>query len=189
MKACYWFWITFLFTMIWWFTTAEVYEPKGYSETLELLDKFKYNITTLIFVDPSEIDNSLDQEQGEPEDDNSGFFDNLISSIKSVFSSDERSIGDLIKELSKEGVLIQVNVTNPNLAPVKEMYNIQSIPYIVILKGNKILYRDIATHKAAEKVANIKRLINEENKQKDKNETKQQSSYNDGILLNKLDLP
>ena len=156
------------------YTSAEIYQPKTYAETLSLLDEFKYNITTLIFVDPSEIETNLKQKESESEDD-SGFWDTLFGSVTSLFTSNEKSIGDLIQELSSQGILVQINATSPSLKQVKDMYNIQTIPYIIILKGNKIIYREVVTQKAAEKVASIRSQINEEKEELKKSQNSTQS--------------
>mmetsp|Transcript_29017 Transcript_29017/g.33143 ORF Transcript_29017/g.33143 Transcript_29017/m.33143 type:complete len:286 (-) Transcript_29017:404-1261(-) len=149
-----------------------------------MLDNFKHNITTMIFVDPATISIQLDEEKAEDlVKSEPGFFGALFSSITNIFSTSEESVGDLIADLSKEGVLVEIDIKNPSLTKVLDMYNIQTTPFVIILKGNKVLYRDVATKKAAEKVQAIRKVVNEERSRDSEEIVEQKSDHNQVVTI------
>lgn len=149
-----------------------------------MLDNFKHNITTMIFVDPATISVQLDEENAEDlAKSEPGFFGSLFSSITYIFSTSEESVGDLIADLSKEGVLVEIDIKNPSLTKVLDMYNIQTTPFVIILKGNKVLYRDVATKKAAEKVQAIRKVVNEERSRDSEEILGQKSDHNQVVTI------
>ena len=145
------------------FSTAEILEPATYEEAMVIMDDFKHNITTLVFVDPAIVNAKLkDLEAEEEVEQSSGFFSGLLSSVAGVFSSKERSIGDLVYDLSKENFVIEIDTTNPEFDRMQDTYNVVEIPYIIIMKGNKILYRESATKNSEETIRKIIQAYNEE---------------------------
>jgi hypothetical protein len=153
------------------FSSAELFEPDNSTDASDLMERFKHNITTVIFVDPANINLNLEQENADlTEESKKGFFSNFFETVTSIFSSKDKSIGDIVHDLSKKNIVIEIDATNPEFRKLQDIYNVQTVPFIIILKGNKILYRAPITEKTDEKVASILEAYNEDlNASKKKN--------------------
>jgi len=88
-----------------------------------------------VFYDPT-AENSV---MGKPEED-SGFFGNIFQSVGNLFTSAKPTVRDVIKDLGQTGEVLKIDVTNPNLEPLMEDYNVEATPYIVVLKNDAVLY-------------------------------------------------
>ena len=168
---------------------GEMYTPLSFSEAYGLLNQFKEEIVTIIFVDSAVVGNQLGNESSDGTAENEfGFISSLYISVQKIFSSDEKTTIDIIREISKDNILIVVDVTLPDLVQTKEIYNVNSVPFIIILHGNKILYRDVASKRSADKIASIKSTIYEDHigKEKRHNSTDTQANSLNNSTDNKL---
>jgi len=120
------------------------------------MDNNKHNITTLVFVDPAIINTKLDQDEDVVnKEEKRGFFGGFFSTVTSIFSSSDRSIGDMVHDIARNNTVIEIDITDPEFHKFEDMYNVQTYPFIIVLKGNKILYRSNITRNTDEKVESI----------------------------------
>lgn len=143
-------------------TYAEVYVPRSHDEALDLMNDFKRNLTVMVFVDPEILNAKLEGQSSKDKNETSGFFASLFNSVAGIFTSKEQSVSDLIYELGQKNIVIEVNATDSKFSRLQDMYSVPSIPYIILFKGNKIMYRDVATCEAGDKIKSIITAYKEE---------------------------
>eukprot|EP00344_Euplotes_crassus_P006778 CAMPEP_0197005492 /NCGR_PEP_ID=MMETSP1380-20130617/29632_1 /TAXON_ID=5936 /ORGANISM="Euplotes crassus, Strain CT5" /LENGTH=344 /DNA_ID=CAMNT_0042424649 /DNA_START=145 /DNA_END=1179 /DNA_ORIENTATION=+ len=80
-----------------------------------------------------EIEKQADEEE-------SGFFGNIVQTVSGFFSSSRITVEDVINELGEDGEVIKIDTTNPHLTTLMQEYNVEIIPYIVVLENGMVLY-------------------------------------------------
>lgn len=151
-----------LFVLVTTFSAGQVLEPNSYEEVTEMLEDNKHSIVTLVFVDPEVLNAKLGPEGVIINEESKGFFGGIIGSVASLFTPREISISDMIYEISIDNLVIQINSTNEEFRNLEDMYNVISSPFVIILKGNKILYRESASRSSEEKIVAVIKAYNED---------------------------
>ena len=140
--------------------TATDYKPDSTASALTIINDNKRDIVTLLFYDAQTMNTKL-KDASKGGQDTPGFWGNLMGGIRDMFTTTERSVADLVNEMSKDSVLIEIDSSNPDLKSMQEIYNVPSIPYIIVLQGNKVLYRGIPDDKTYKKISQILKPIEE----------------------------
>lgn len=157
-----------LFALLSAFVAGQVLEPTSYQEVTEMLEDNKHNIVTLIFVDPEVLNAKLGPEGVILNEESKGFFGGIIGSVASLFTQKERTMSDMIYDISLDNLVIQINSTNDEFTKLEDMYNIITSPFVIILKGNKILYRETASRSSEEKIMAVIKAYNYDLLEKEK---------------------
>ena len=111
-----------------------------------------HNVTALLFLDPTEINTSIDDLTMKEEP---GFMGQMLGSIRGMFASKGRTVNDLGKDLSTRLILIEIDATNPEFKSLNEMFNVTEIPYLVILQEGQTLFKAVPTKKTTKEVLDI----------------------------------
>lgn len=169
------------FTLI----NSELLEPETYRDTILIIESLRPNPTSLIFVDPTTLDSQF-SEDAEVEEESNGFFGNLLSTVSGIFSTKTKSTDDIIREMSQEGTVLKIDITNPSLNRLLDDYNVQIIPFIVVLKDGEIIYKGHNKPEIEEKVEDKK--IEEEEKipEREINIAPGKESFKESITDNSL---
>lgn len=76
-----------------------------------------------------------------------------MSGIRGMFSANDKTVYDLEQELGQASTLVEINVTNPDMKAITSLYNVDSIPYMIVLYKNKVEYRGIPSEKVNQIIA------------------------------------
>ena len=96
----------------------------------------------LLFLDPTEIDTSIDDLTSKEEP---GFMDQMLGSIQGMFEFKERTATNLGKDLSSFMILIETNATNPWIQNFEWHVQYTGISYLVILQERQALFQSVTT--------------------------------------------
>ena len=105
----------------------------------EVIQENVKNITGILFVDSTRVDTTLENTNGKEE----GMVGNLLTSIRGMFSSKGKTVYQFGQEIADSIPILEVDTNNKELYPLKDKFKVDTVPYLVLLYCNEILFADI----------------------------------------------
>ena len=63
--------------------------------------------------------------------------------------------GEIARQISDKALLIEVDVSNPKLSYVEELYEVTTVPYLIMVQGDKVLFKGIPTNESYKTVLSL----------------------------------
>ncbi|CAI2383782.1 unnamed protein product [Moneuplotes crassus] len=139
-----------LFTV--YFATGEIIEPVDLQQAEEVIQNNTNKLIGILFVDPTRVDLAIGESNGQQE----STISSLFTSIRGMFSSREgRTIYDFAHEISEDMTLLEIDTSGPEYHTLHELFEVENIPYLVLVYCNEIQFRGIPSRKNSKEIENI----------------------------------
>lgn len=136
-------------------TNAVSYHPESSVEARTIIQDNINNTVTIMFYDPTTVDKTLTeviQQQNQEQKEEKGFWGSLVTGIRGMFNDKEKSISEFAGEIEDKSVLVEIDTSNPDFEQLQRSYNVNTVPYLIILSRQILVYRGVPSTEANEKL-------------------------------------
>ena len=121
--------------------SGEVIKAYSAQDVNDLLTRNKGKVIGLFFINPHMNDSKLE---------NKSFWQSILGvmdSLKGLLTSEEVHTEEIEQLVGEKAILVEIDVSDPKLQyVVEEVYDVSTVPYLILLKGDVVLFKGIPTN-------------------------------------------
>lgn len=131
------------------FVHSEVIEATSLQQAEDIIKGNTNTVTGILFLDSTQVDATIDRSNGQ--EGSSGFF----ASIRGMFSNKGKSVYKYAEELGESIKVIEVDTSSTSLNEIKTLFNVTTVPYLVLVYKNQILFSGVPTRSNTNEIYDI----------------------------------
>ena len=103
----------------------------------------------LLFINPHMQDHKLGSKN---------FWESILGvmdSIKGIFTKSEVQTSQVEEQVAEKALLIEIDVSDPKLQYVEELYDVTTVPYLILLQSGSVLFKGVPNNDSYKTVIGI----------------------------------
>ena len=89
---------------------------------------------------------------------NKNFWESILGvmdSIKGLFTRSEVQTSKIEEEVAAKAMLVEIDVSDPKLQYVEELYDVTTVPYLILMQTGQVLFKGVPNNDSYKTVINI----------------------------------
>lgn len=143
-------WAILLLLILCYSVRAEVATAETADDVQAFLEQNQDNTVALFFIDSTHSEGT-----------EGGFWKGIVTSVSHIFSGEEGAEGsqqkaaNIEKALANEADLLKIDISNGDLEEVMDTFDVQTVPYIIVIKKGVVVLKEVPTHETHDKILQI----------------------------------
>ena len=116
---------------------SEVVKAYSAQDVNDLMNKNVGRVIGLLFINPHMQDHKLESKN---------FWESILGvmdSIKGIFTKSEVQTSQVEEQVAEKALLIEIDVSDPKLQYVEELYDVTTVPYLILLQSGSVLFKGV----------------------------------------------